>query len=302
MIQKQLPDVAHFETFMQVADSSSFTLAAKKLHKTKAAISTAIKVLENEIGAPLFIRSTRKVILTEDGKLLLAQCERLKNELDITRNLIHKFHQQPKGKLTINCNAQLSKKYLLPTIETYLKNYPEVKIEVLIEEKMFDLKNESIDVLVGVNWPAPDDIIARKIGETRYVLCASPEYFKKNEKPKKISDLEKQKIIIHSGRNPDYPVISLKNKNPQPKISAYLSANNIEFMKNCVLTGLGIAQFHDYVVEDELKQGQLIEILPELFNQNEPLYLYYLKHRHVQPKIRKLVDLLVDLYKSHPSI
>lgn len=287
-------NLSHFETFMLVAEKQSFSLTAQELHITKAAVSNAIRILEAELKIPLFIRTTRSVSLTEEGKILYKQCERLKEELDITRNIISHFHGRPQGKLRINCNSQLAETYLLPVLNKYMQLFPDVKVEIIIEEQMPDLKNDKIDIVVGVNWPAPEDIIARKIGKTRYVLCASPIYLSKHGEPVVLSDLTKHNLILHSGRNKNMPIVSLKGMHKQIKVNSSLCINNIELIKTYALAGQGIAQFHDYVINDELLNGELVEVLSDFLKPSEPLFLYYQKHRYVQPKIRQLVNLLIN--------
>ncbi|MDC0535146.1 LysR family transcriptional regulator [Francisellaceae bacterium] len=288
------PNLSHFETFMVVAEKQSFSLAAQELYLTKAAISNAIKTLEAELKIPLFIRTTRQVSLTEEGEILYRQCEKLKEELNITRNIISHFHDKPQGKLRINCNSQLTETYLLPVLNKYMSLFPDVKIEVLIEERMPDFKNENIDIAVGVNWPAPNDIIARKIGTTRYILCASPAYINEYGIPTTLSQLTQHKFIFHTGRDKNNPIVSLKEENKQIKVNSSLSANNIAFMKKCVLSGYGITQFHDYVISNELQTGALIEILSKFLKPSEPLFLYYQKNRYVQHKVRQLVNLFME--------
>jgi DNA-binding transcriptional LysR family regulator len=133
--------------------------------------------------------------LTHEGQLFLSQCLKLKYELDSTRELISGFHSEPKGKLKISCNPMLAETFLLPKLIKYKERFPKVALDILIEERMPDIKYEKIDLVFGVNWPAPDEIIARKIRNTRYVLCASPEYIKKYGTPESIKDLKQHFYI-----------------------------------------------------------------------------------------------------------
>ncbi|MCF6807988.1 LysR family transcriptional regulator [Thiotrichales bacterium 19S9-12] len=285
--------LSNFETYLVVANLLSFTKAAKQLGISKAAISHAIKSLEDEFGLPLFIRTTRKISLTTEGELLLDQCQKLNQALDNTRSLAQKFHNNPIGKLKIMSNATLAEKYLLPCLLIYRKKFPNVSIEILIEERRPNLLEEDIDLVFGVNWPAPNDVIRRKVGETRYILCASPKYLKIHGEPQSISELKNHNYIPHSGREEHTPVIGLK-KSLQPNILSNLSSNNIEFIKACVLNGIGIAQFHEYNVIKDIKSGMLKALVIHEFNDILPLYIYYKKNRFVLPKVRQLVNIILD--------
>lgn len=282
----------HFETFLAVAQTQSFTAAAKQLGTTKAAVSQKIRALESSLKLPLFIRSTRKVSLTDEGELLLAQCKRLQTELESARSLVSGFHDTPTGTLRVSCNPYFTESHLMPILRKYREQFPNVTIDILIEERMPDMQQENIDIVFGINWQAPDDVIARKIAKTRYVLCASPDYLKKFGTPKTLQDLSAHQYIPHGGRSPENLVVNF-NKAKLPKINSTLTVNNAHIMKTCALNGWGIVQLHDYMVKEDIERGELIELLKDQLETNTPLYIYYQKHRFVQPKIRQFVNLIL---------
>lgn len=284
----------HFETFLIVAETGSFTIAAKKLGNSKAAISQTIKAMETQLQIPLFIRTTRKVTLTDEGRLLLTQCKRLQNELEIARNLISNFSHEPTGSLRISCNSSYAESNITYLVEKYIDEFPKVKVELIAEERMPNMQQEQIDVVFGVSWPVSEEVVRQEMGTTRYVLCASPEYLAKHGTPKTIKELEQHSYIHHIGRPKDEIVMDLKHKvnlNIIPK----LVMNNATIMKQVALENFGIIQVHDYVVKKELEEGSLVEILSEFINPRIPLYIYYQKHRFVQPKIRQFVNLATSL-------
>lgn len=284
------PTLQHFETFLAVAETRGFTSAAKILGHSKASVSQSIRLLEQSLGVSLFNRSTRRVYLTEEGKLLFAQCQRLKKELDIARELVVGFNTSPTGRLRISCNPYFAESQLLNILQKYMTLYPNVRVEVMTEERMPNMQQEQIDIVFGVNWPAPDDVVAKIIAHTRYVLCASPEYLSTFGIPKKLNDLMKHRYIAHYGRSEENIITSLK-KPMALNLSSKLTLNNAHLMKQCALSNMGIIQLHDYMVKKELQKGELVEVLPEHFNEKIPLYIYFQKHRFVQPKIMQFVGL-----------
>lgn len=287
------PLLQHFETFLAVANRGGFTAAARQLGVSKVAVSNSIRQLEDSLQVPLFIRSTRQVSLTEEGQLLLKQCERLKRELNTAEEIVSGFNQNPSGTLRINCNLHFSENWLADILSRYVECFPDVRIEVLSDERMPNMLQEQIDIIFGVNWPAPPDVVARTIGKTRYILCASPEYLKKNGVPASIKALANYHYIPHLGRKSDNLIANLKKKESISIVSK-LAANNAHFMKTCALKGLGVVQLHDYMVQEEIESGQLVEILPETAGEPIPVSIYYQKHRFVQPKIRQFVNLLLE--------
>lgn len=283
----------HFETFLYVAEFKSFTVAAKKMGVSKAAVSHTIRLLEESLQAPLFIRTTRSICLTEEGQLLFMQCKKLKNELDNARDLISGFSNSPSGNLRISCNPYFAETQLIKILADYMRRFPQVTIEILSEERMPDMDREQVDIVFGINWPAPPEVVAKIIGKTRYVLCASPKYLEQFGTPQTIMDLEQHRYIPHVGRSSENIVVNLKQKIPL-QIMPTLKLNSAYFMKICALNGFGIVQLHDYMVEEELKKGQLVEILKSSLQSTIPLFVYYQKHRFVQPKIRHFINLVIE--------
>lgn len=285
------PSLHHFETFLCVAHNRGFTAAAQQMGVSKAAVSHAIRLLEESLQTPLFIRTTRNIRLTEEGELLLIQCERLKNELDAARDLISKFKASPSGNLRISCNPYFAETRLAKILADYMKHFPNVTIEILSEERMPDMEREQIDIVFGINWPAPPEIIARTIGKTRYVICASPKYIERFGLPTSIKELEKHHYIPHLGRSAENIIVDLKQKTTM-NMRSQLKINNAHFMKTCALNNLGIVQLHDYMIQEELKDGRLVEILKSSVKPAIPLFVYYQKHRFVQPKIKEFINLI----------
>jgi len=292
------PVLQHFEIFLKVAEEKSFTGAAKLLGVTKSSVSQTINTLENELHFPLFIRSTRVVKLTDEGELLYQQCLRLQDELETTRNLLGSFSESPSGQLTMSSSSYFAEHYLLKIIQTYKKKFPQVELDIMIEERMPNMRKENIDIVFAVNWPAPDEVIAREIGKIRYILCASPQYLKQYGTPKTIQDLQQHHYIPHSARTEANIIPSLKKTN-HLKLKTSLKTNNAMLMKQFALEGCGIICLHDYMVEKDIERGKLVEILKDQLKPSIPIYIYYQKHRFVQPKIRQMVNLVLEEFNVY---
>ncbi len=284
----------HCDNFLAVADYQSFTRAAEFLGISKGAVSQSIRQLETHLKVRLFYRTTRKVSLTDEGLVFYQQCQRLKREMDGTVELVGQFHQSPSGTLRICSNPHFAKAKLPKLIDCYMKQFPEVKMEILCDERMPDMIAEQIDIVFGICWPAPDDVVAKVIDQTRYVLCASQAYLDKNGTPEKVEDLQNHNYFPHMGRDPKTPLMHIDVKQSF-HLKTRLALNNISVMKELAKSGLGIVQLHDYVVQKDLDSGELVEILPDFSKPNIPLYVYYLKHRYVQPKVRQFLNLVPPL-------
>ncbi len=273
--------LSHLESFILIAELKHLSQVAEKLGVTKAAISQSLKLLENEVGSILFDRSTRKMELTEVGQLLYKESLGVKASMESLKSAISGLQVAPKGVLRIMANPIWAETFLLEKIQSYLLAFPDMQVELLTDERVPSMKMEKIDLVFGVTWEAPLDVVRKKIGETRYVLVGSPDYFKRQGKPEKKSDLKSQVFIHHAGRElSDLRAVSK------------LSMNQVSLLKSAALKGMGLIQVHEYAVLEELKKGLLIEVVPGFFKSEEPVFLYYAKPKFVQPKVREFLKLL----------
>jgi DNA-binding transcriptional LysR family regulator len=288
-----LNNLKKFEIFLSVAELGSITATAKYLGMSKAAVSQDIKNMEVSWNIPLFKRTTRKIELTPEGELLFSRCKTLKQELNKTENLILGLHKKPLGKLTVSCNPAFVEPLALNTINTYLTLFPDTEVELITAQKTFDLDNAGIDIAIGMTWQSSLNVVAKSIGKTRYVLCASPGYLSKHGLPTSLHHLIKDhNIILHSGRSQEEGLQSLV----QPmklNVKSRLTVDNIESLYHLALNDYGIVQLHEYVISKALQTGRLIEILPQYFKPEIDLMVYYQKHRYVQPKIKKFIEILL---------
>ncbi|MDA0910112.1 MAG: LysR family transcriptional regulator [Proteobacteria bacterium] len=279
-------------SFLAVAKHMSFTKAADALGITKSAISQNIKQLESLAKADLLIRTTRKVELTREGHKLLMQCQRLESEWFGIGQLINSFDEHPEGVLCISSNYYFVEESLAPIIKRYLQLYPSMEVKLIVEERMPELYQENIDIVFGVNWTPPDDVVAYRLNSTDYVLCASSEYLERKGLPKNIAQLGSHDFIAHSGRD----AIILCDSQLNAQCQSRLSVNSISCMKRFAIDGLGIIQAHRYMLVDELKSGALVEVkMPDFTSPQVNINMYYQKQQYVQPKIKTFVELVKEM-------
>lgn len=290
--------ISHINAFISVCEQLSMSRAAEKLGKSRAAISHSIMALEEHIKLPLFIRTTRKIELTPEGHTFYQQCQRLVDEVNATEDLLNGIHDSPSGRLSIMVSPFFSDERFIQLISLYREKYPSVDIEVTVAERMPNLKEESIDLVFGVSWPSNDDeIVRKKINDTHYIFCASPEYLNKHGTPTHLEDLSSHQYIHHLGRK--RAIVKLKDRKSIPLDIAF-STNDANFMRRLALNHQGIIEVHDYLVEADIRSGRLVEVLPNL-TKPTMLNIYYLKDRFVQPKIRRFMECYQQLFEIENS-
>lgn len=286
-----MSDLAQFELFIYVAQYGGLTQAAKILGMSKAALSKQIKHLETKLKVDLFSRKTYRLQLTEQGNILLDQCLRLKKELDDTRSICQQFIDKPEGTLKIAVFEYFAKKLIFPRLTNFLSDYPKLDVYLYVNERIPHFEEEQIDIAVGFSLPASDEIVRKSMMTTRYVLCASPAYFKKYGQPEDLNSLQRHFYIGHSSRT---PAGALNLNSPNPLIlKPGLILNSVSSMIECAKQGIGIIQLPLYLLENTLQKEELIEILAEYQTGNVHVYYYYPRYRYIQPKIRKFIDFFI---------
>ena len=287
-----MSDLDRFELFVYVAQANSLSQAASQLGMTKASLSKQIRRLEVDLNVDLFSRTGQRLKLTEQGKILLAQCLRLKIELDGARSICQQLIDEPKGTLHIVAFEYFAKKLIFPKLNFFYQQYPKLNLIIDISERIPDFEREQVDIAVGFSLPAGLDIVRKKMESTRYVLCASNEYLKKFGTPKTLQDLQHHRYIGHSSR-PESQTINLKD-NYKLTIKPYLLLNSVSGMIECAKNHLGLIQLPYYLLDDTLKRSELVEVLQEFQAVNASVYFYYPKYRFIQPKVRKFIDFFLN--------
>lgn len=283
-----MADLDRFEIFTYVAQAESLTQAAVLLHTTKAALSKQIKRLEADLKVDLFSRYKQRLHLTEQGKILLAQCLRLKRELDDARSICQQFIEEPEGVLRIVAFRYFADQLIFPKLKEFLQRYNKLELFIDTSERIPDFEREQVDIAVGFSLPAPLDITRRRMATTHYVLCASAEYLAREGYPTHPKDLKNHYYIRHSSR-PESQTIKLKC-DYQLFLKPYISLNSCSSMIACAKQGLGLIQLPHYLLEKSLDNGELVEVLKGYQATGASVYYYYPKYRYVQSKVRKFID------------
>ena len=283
-------DLQHLQTFVLVTELGSLAAAARRLRISAAAVSKQLTRLESNLGLQLLTRSTRHVELTEMGKSYCEQCKRILEEVDAAADLVSQMKTIPHGPLKVVSGRHFASSYIVPHIKEFLAVYPRIQLTLELTERIPDLANESIDVLIGMSISAGGDAIQRKIASTRYSFCASPDYLHEFGLPLQPKDLLKHRFITHSMRRPDNELI-FSNKE-RVALVPYLRVNDAESMVAMAKKGLGIVKVHHYLVSDLLQKGILVELLTAYSEGEIPLYVAFPQRRYLSAKTRCFIDFI----------
>lgn len=280
--------LAEMRLLVLIGELGSLAAAARKLKISPAAVSKQLTKMEKELQIQLLIRSTRKVEFTEIGRDYCTQCQRVLEEASQADAFISQTKAVPSGNLYVVSNPHFAAKEIVPHLSRFLSKYPQIQLNLELGERIPNLWEEAIDILIGMSISASGDVIQKKIGATTYVYCASPEYLKTYGTPTKPEDLKKHRYLTHSMRRPDNVVEFERGKTFV--IHPYLRVNDAETLLKLALSGLGIVKLHHYLVQEHLKRGNLQELFPKENRSEIPIYVAYPQRRFVSSKIRCFLD------------
>lgn len=279
-------ELAH--TFLIIADKGSIQSAAEKLEQSEAAVSKKLKKLEAWLGIQLVIRKRIGLILTAEGQQYYQESKKAIEQFLIAETSLRQKKKMPEGSLNVVSNEYYFLHFILPQLATFLRKYPKVSLNITIAEILPHFKDNPIDIIFGGSAPGADNIVRKRIHETRYVLCASPNYLKKYGIPQSIAELLQHRFIAHSSRNPPSR-ITLDN-DESTLLTPVLTMNDTGMMIQSCLADIGFIWTHENLVEMHLKDNALIPFLEKYTQQSWNVYAYYEYQSHINPCIKVFMD------------
>lgn len=246
------------EVFYYVVELKSFSRAALKLGVSKSFISKKITQLERELKARLLSRSTRKLTLTEAGTNFYQYCAKVIDEADKAYTMMSELHGKPAGTLRISIPPALGMYLLAPLLADFVRQYPEIKVDVQLENRLVDLIEEGYDLVLRVAKLESSNLITQKITDIKNIICATPKYLRKNGIPKTPNDLEQHNCAIYSYAKHAKILKFHQNKHEyKVYVAGNFSSNHLELIKQILLSDLCLAALPEFMVSHELKRRRL---------------------------------------------
>ncbi len=279
--------------FAKVVDSASFAAAARHFGMSPAMVSKHVQTLEERLGARLLNRTTRRVSATEAGQDYYERAVRILAEMEDAETAAGDMQTSPRGQLRITAPVSFGTHLLAPVVADYLVQYPDVSIDLSLDDPYVDLLEKRFDLGIRFGHLANSSLIARKLYALETYLCAAPAYLEKNGAPHVPSDLAKHRCLIYTHAAPQnvWSFVDRDGKEEDVHISGRFQANSGDVLLPPALRGCGLLLAPDYLVEDHIKTGRLVRIMPEYKTHETPVYAVY-PSRNLSAKSRTFVDFL----------
>jgi DNA-binding transcriptional LysR family regulator len=284
-----------------VVNSGTFKGAANRLKVSPAMITSHINSLEERLGIQLLNRTTRKVNLTEAGRTFYEHCTRILAEVEEAESIASALQATPRGTLRLNTSVTLAR-LVAPLITEYVKLYPEVAFDLVMTDRMIDLVEEGFDLALHAG-PLPDSsLIARRIGLGRLVLCASPAYLAEHDAPTRPADLDGHNCLLSLNSFPDsgWRFIGADGEH-NITATGNFRTNSVEALRMAALSGHGIGLLPAVIIADDLRSGNLIQLLPQFRTNEAVIQAVYPSNRHLSAKARTFIDFLISRLREDPN-
>lgn len=295
------------EMFVRVAETGSFSEAARQMTVSKSIISKSVSALEDHLGARLLNRTTRRISLTEVGAAYLARCQRILSDVEEAELATSEAQAHPRGTLKINAPMSFGFAHLAPAIPDFVAEYPDVDIDMSLNDRFVDLIDEGYDLAVRIGGLADSSLIARKVSRATMITCVAPRYLSLFGTPEEPDELSEHACLCYSLVSSatvwTFTRPAPEGGKPQEvavKVKPALLANNGDAIAKAAIGAMGICRQPSFIVGEALRDGALVPLFPEWDGQEIPIHAVYPHNRHLSAKVRVFVDFLVRRFGPKP--
>ncbi len=281
------------EMFVRIVETGSFSAVARQMGTTQPTVSKQLTALEKRLGARLLQRSTRKLSLTESGQTYYDRCKRIVDEVREAEGTLGKMQTSLAGALHVNSSIAFGEMFVAPLVLQFQQQNPELSAELTLNDRFIDLLEEGVDVALRIGRLTDSSLVARRVGATRRIVVATPEYLRKHGTPKHPLDLADHNCLLYS-------YLSTGNEwsfqGPEGEIHVRVSgsfkSNNGHALARAVSAGVGIAMGPDWLMHEGLATGDIQAILPEYSTRPLDINAVYPSNRLLSAKVRTFIDYL----------
>ncbi len=294
---------AEMATFVQVVDDGGFSQAARSLKRTPSAVSKQIGRLEDRLGVSLLRRTTRRLHLTEAGEIYYQRAQQILADVDDAEFAASRLQEAVRGTLRVTASAAFGESQMVPMMVDLHDRYPDLKVELMMTDRMVDLVAEGFDIGIrAVRELKDSSVVSRRIATNYRVICAAPSYLERHGTPKSPEDLREHNCLTFALQPylnqwrfnmPDGPLTI--------PVDGSFETNNGLVLYQAARQGLGIVMVSIFLVGDDIRAGRMVPLLTEFDERAESnLYAVYPPGRHLSPNIRAFIDYMVERYTPVP--
>jgi len=284
------------EIFVAVVDTGSFTAAAERFKISAVMVGKHIRSLEERLGAALLTRTTRRQSLTEIGRHYADQCRTILAQVQAAESGAEALRGAPRGQLKISAPVSFGAEWLSPAIAAYLEQYPDISVELGLNDRMVDLVEEGFDAAIRIGVLGDSTMIARPLRPYGMVICAAPSYLARCGTPQVPADLAQHECLDFTGWSAQGRWRLKGEKDGRAFPPARLRSNSTHALRMAALEGFGITMQAELILSRDIAEGRLIPILRDYVPAARPMHLLYSRDRQPTPKLTTFIDFILTRF------
>ena len=288
--------------FARVVEAGGFSAAARELSLSKASVSKRIARLEDRLGVRLLNRTTRRLSLSEAGEAFYGGCRRMVSEAEAAEQAVTHLAAAPRGTLRVNAPMSFGQLHLAPALTAFLERYPELAVDLVLDDREVNLVQEGFDVGVRIKALRDSSLIARRLAPFRALVCAAPSYLEAQGVPTRPEDLNRHACLLYSYLpEPDVWTLEGPGGERRVRVKGRLRANNGEALLRAAVAGFGVVLQPTFLVGEAVRAGRLRPLLTDwTVSQAVGIHAIYPASRNLSPKVRVFVDFLTERFGPEP--
>jgi DNA-binding transcriptional LysR family regulator len=287
--------------FTRVVESGGFTAAARRLDISTTAVSNHVQALEEALGVRLLNRTTRRVSLTEIGREYFERCTQILAELDEADRIAGAFQLTPRGRLRVHCHSSIVR-FVAPIAAAYLRDNPEVSLDMRMGEQLVDLLEEDFDLAIRTYMPPDSSLTVRRLAGWKHVLCCAPSYLERHPAPRTPADLAGHNCLRYAfyPYGDEWHFIDPSGQSVVARVAGNLITSSAHLLRAAALSGGGILLAAPFIMQEELAAGSLVPLLPDYQTVEFAIGALYPHRRYLAAKVRRFLDALIVSFTEQP--
>lgn len=294
----------HIRTFVRSVETGSFTQVAREQGQSQPTVSRQIGTLEDHLGVRLMQRTTRALTLTEEGRAYYAHARALLDAAEQAALAVRPGAALVSGLLRIAAPLAFARLHLMPRLGAFLTAHPDLRTDWILGDRPVDLVEEGVDVAIRIGAVTDQSLIARRIGRTRRLTLAAPDYLARRGRPRAPADLHRHDCIVYTGlaTRDEWRFSDAGGAPVSVRVSGRVQVSASEGMRTAVLEGLGIAVCPTWLFSGEIEEGLLVPLLADFEPAPLPIQAVMPSRRMVTPRVRAFVDYVAEEFRRDPRL
>jgi DNA-binding transcriptional LysR family regulator len=283
--------------FVKASELGSFAAAAEAMGMSPQMVAKHVVFLEDRLGTALLHRTTRRQSLTDVGRAYYDRCKHLLAEVEAAESVAQDMRSRPKGVLRVNAPMTFGSFSLAPFVTRYLNRYPDMQIDLTLNDRFVDPLEEGFEVMIRVGEVDDTSLIAHPLAPYRLIACASPEYLARRGIPQAPSELERHDCLAYAYWSPSIPCRWLFNRDgkaEEVRATGRIRSNDWKALLHAAKEGYGITLGPENVLNAEIAAGNLVRVLPDYQGPVRPMHVIYPAGRRPTVKVKSFVDAIVE--------